>query len=68
MKIHQLIWPEDRVEHVALHGIEPEEVEEVCFGQALLLRAKSKEKNPCLLCSGPDSGGTVSVLCGDSIS
>jgi hypothetical protein len=32
MFIRQLIWPEDRVEHIAGHDVRPEEVEEVCFG------------------------------------
>ncbi len=46
MKIHQIIWPEDRIDHIASHGIDPDEVEDVCFGQALVLRAKSKGENP----------------------
>lgn len=57
MKIHQLIWPEDRVEHIALHGIDPEEVEEVCFSQALLLRAKPKEENPVYYVLGQTAEG-----------
>jgi len=28
MKIHELIWPDDRVDHIARHGVEAEEVEE----------------------------------------
>jgi len=46
VQIHEFIWPADRVEHIARHGVRPEEVEEVCFGQALIQRAKSSEKNP----------------------
>ena len=45
MKIQQLVWPEDRVEHIARHNISPEDVEEVCFGQAFVQRAKSKGEN-----------------------
>ena len=41
MKIHELVWPEDRVDHIAKHGVEPEEVEEVCFGRPLVQRAKA---------------------------
>jgi hypothetical protein len=26
MKIHELIWPEDRIDHIARHGVSPEEV------------------------------------------
>ena len=46
MKIHKLIWPQDRIDHIAAHQIEPQDVEDVCFGQSLILRAKSKGKNP----------------------
>ena len=46
MKIRKLLWPEERIEHIARHNITPEEVEEVCFGQALVLRAKSEGENP----------------------
>jgi len=57
MKIHRLIWPEDRIDHVASHGIEPEEVEEVCFGRALLLQARSKGKNPVYYVLGQTAAG-----------
>jgi hypothetical protein len=46
MKIRQIIWPEDRIEHIARHNVNPEEVEEVCFGQALVQQAKSEGENP----------------------
>jgi uncharacterized protein len=46
VKIYELIWPEDRIDHIAGHGIEPEEVEDVCFGEALVLRAKAQGPNP----------------------
>ena len=46
MEIDQLIWPGDRVEHVEKHGVRPEEVAEVCFGHALVQRAKSEGRNP----------------------
>jgi len=46
MRIHNLIWPEDRVEHIAKHDVLPSEVEEVCFGQSLVLRTRSKGPNP----------------------
>jgi len=41
MKIYELIWPEDRIEHIARHRVRPEEVEEVCFGRAFVQRTKS---------------------------
>ena len=46
MKIRSLLWPEDRVDHIAHHNITPEEVEEVCFGRALVLRTKAQGQNP----------------------
>jgi uncharacterized DUF497 family protein len=57
MKIRNLIWPEDRIDHIASHGIEPEEVEEVCFGQALVLRARSGGKNPVYYVLGQTESG-----------
>lgn len=29
MEIYELIWPEERIEHIARHGVRPEAVEEV---------------------------------------
>jgi uncharacterized DUF497 family protein len=57
MKIRELIWPEDRIDHVASHGVEPEEVDEVCFGQALVQRAKSEGKNPVYYALGQTTAG-----------
>jgi hypothetical protein len=70
--IREILWPEDRFEHIARHDVSPDEFEEVCFGRSLVLRAKSEGKNPvyhvlgetfagrCLLCvviSFPDGNG-----------
>jgi len=46
VQIHEFIWPADRVDHIARHGIQPDGVEEVCFGQALVQRARSAGPNP----------------------
>jgi len=46
MRIHGFIWPPDRIEHIARHGVTPEEVEEVCWGKPFVQRAKSKGDNP----------------------
>jgi hypothetical protein len=45
MRIREIIWPEDQIEHMARHGVTPEEFEEVCSGKALIHRMKSKGKN-----------------------
>ncbi len=46
MRVRELVWPEDRVAHVAKHGVRPEEVAEVCFGRSLILHTRSTGKNP----------------------
>jgi hypothetical protein len=35
MKIKEFVWLEDSIIHISGHGITLDEVEEVCFGQAL---------------------------------
>ena len=57
MRIHEFIWPEDRVDHIARHGVQPEEVEEVCFGRALIQRTKSSGKNPVYYVLGQTEAG-----------
>jgi len=37
MRIREFVWPDDRIEHIAQHGVRPHEVEEVCFGKPLVL-------------------------------
>lgn len=46
MLISEIIWPEDRIEHISRHAVIPQEVEDVCFGRSLILRAKQQGKNP----------------------
>jgi len=62
MRIHELIWPEDRVEHIARHGVTPEEVEEVCFGRAWVRRSKSMGSNPVYYVLGQTTAGRY-LLC-----
>jgi len=62
MKIHEIIWPEDQIDHIARHGVTPEEVEEVCFSRALVQRAKSKGKNPVYYVLGQTAAGRY-LLC-----
>lgn len=57
MKIYELIWPEDRIEHISNHGIKPEEVEETCFSEAFIQRAKSEGKNPIYYVLGQTNAG-----------
>ena len=46
MRIYEFAWPQERLDHIAEHGVAPDEVEEVCFGKSLVLRAKSEGENP----------------------
>ena len=57
MRIHELTWPEDRINHIAQHDVTPEEVEEVCFGKALVQHAKSEGRNPVYYVLGQTEAG-----------
>jgi hypothetical protein len=57
MRIHQIIWPEDRVDHIGRHGITPAEFEEACFGDPLIYRARSEGPNPVYYVLGTTDGG-----------
>lgn len=57
MRISEFVWPDDRVEHIAEHGVEPGEVEQVCFGVPLVLRAKSEGENPVYYVLGQTDAG-----------
>ena len=35
MRVHELLWPQDRIDHIARHNVRPDEVEEVFFGKPL---------------------------------
>jgi hypothetical protein len=62
VQVHEFIWSEDRVDHIARHGIQPEEVEEVCFGRSLVQRAKSSGRNPVYYVLGQTLSGRH-ILC-----
>jgi uncharacterized DUF497 family protein len=57
MTIHEIIWPDDRVDHVARHGVTPDEVDQVCFGRSLVQRAKSEGANPVYYVLGQTKTG-----------
>ncbi len=62
MTIDEFIWPEERIEHLARHGVTPEEVEEVCFVKFFVQRAQSEGENPVYYVLGkPKRGVTCSV-------
>ena len=57
MQIHELLWPQDRINHIRRHNVSPDEVEEVCFGHSFVRRAKSQGENPVYYVSGQTNGG-----------
>jgi uncharacterized protein len=52
-----LIWPAERIDHIARHGVLPEEVEEACFGRPFVQRAKSEGQNPVYYVLGQTDAG-----------
>ena len=62
MTIHEFIWPGERIEHIARHGVTPEEVEQVCFGKPWVQRTKSEGENPVYLVQGQTETGRY-LLC-----
>ena len=57
MKIYELIWPQDRIEHIAQHSVTPDEVKEVCLGEPFIQRAKSEGENPVYYALGQTNSG-----------
>jgi hypothetical protein len=63
MRVDELIWPQDRIDHLASRGIKPDEVEEVWFGKPFVQRAKSEGRNPVYYVLGQTELGDIcSVL------
>jgi hypothetical protein len=46
VRIQALVWPQERIDHIARHGVTPEQMEEVCFGRPIVRRAESEGANP----------------------
>jgi uncharacterized DUF497 family protein len=57
IRIRELIWPDDRVEHIAEHSVYPHEVEEFCFDSPLVLRGKTQGRNPVYYVLGQTRSG-----------
>jgi uncharacterized DUF497 family protein len=57
MEIYDFVWPDDRIAHIARHGVTPDEVEEVCFGRPLVRRAKAHGQNPVYYVQGQTHAG-----------
>jgi uncharacterized DUF497 family protein len=55
--ISEVLWPRERVDHIAQHGVRPDEFEAVCFGSSLVLRAKATGPNPVYYVLGETEAG-----------
>ena len=53
MRIDELQWDDENVEHIALHGVAPREVEDICFG----LHIGEREDGDRYILSGQTVGG-----------
>ena len=53
MIIGDLEWDDENVNHIAKHNVNPQEVEDICFG----LHISSKESNQRHILSGQTSNG-----------
>ena len=40
MKVTSLEWDDHNIEHIARHGVSPQEVEEVCFGLHICMKER----------------------------
>ena len=40
MQIVDFEWDEDNIEHIARHGVNPEEVEEACYNRPYILKGR----------------------------
>jgi uncharacterized DUF497 family protein len=57
MEVETFVWPDDRIDHIARHGVTPEEVEQACRGRPLVQRAKSQGENPVYYVLGQTDAG-----------
>lgn len=39
MQILDLDWDDENIDHIAAHHVEPDEVEDICYGKGLIERA-----------------------------
>jgi hypothetical protein len=57
MEFDDYKWPDAQVEHIAEHGVTPEEFEEVCDGKSLFIRVPSEGENPVYYVLGQTAAG-----------
>ena len=44
MVLSAIAWDDDSADHIARHGVTPEEVEEVCFSRPFIVRGRGRRK------------------------
>ncbi|HEV8683313.1 MAG TPA: BrnT family toxin [Actinomycetota bacterium] len=63
LRLDELLWDEDNEEHIARHGVRPEEVEEVVFDRAsLFLRTRREEVQRYLVLGLTEAGRALFVV------
>ena len=62
MKITQLLWDTETVEHIARHSVAPEEVEEVVFSYPAPLTERGREKSIYLVHGQTGSGRYLFIV------
>jgi hypothetical protein len=55
MKIDELDWDDNNIEHIARHGVTPQEVEDVCFGFHIYIYIRESDRRYVI--SGQSAGG-----------
>jgi len=66
----ELVWTEERIEHIARHGVTPAQIKAVCAGHSLVhrVRASTRPASPCvgressLKCSWTHLCGVIHLL------
>ena len=53
MKIDSLYWDDENIEHISKHNVNPQEVEDVCFGTHII----RKDGNRRYILSGQSANG-----------
>ena len=59
MRITDFEWDEDNIEHIARHGVSPEEVEEACYSKPFVLKGR---QGTHLIYSQTDDGRYLLVV------
>ena len=59
MKIAALHWDDVNIEHIARHGLDPVEIEDVCFGKHFCFRGRERRY---ILYGKTESGRMIMVV------